>query len=257
MSVKPKAAAVCATARRYATREPPVLYVKGGETDDKQDCQGHIERCVRVNGGQMAYAGSNDMFRNACTWVGTLAEARAQGKLVPAALLFLVTHTGDYPEKYHADGKGNASHVGLYIGDPDILITHAAASAGRVTTSSFASTWTHVGLAKAIDYAEGGGIALTRYAVVTADSGSTVNLRAHPNGQSVVLERVPVGTQVAVESTINGYGRLTYGGKGGYMLEDFLQYLDAGGGEQEEGAFDRAKALEAYRLLGQALGVDV
>ena len=54
----------------------------------EMDCQALIEQAVRNVGGQMDYRGSNDMARNAA-WLGTLENARAEGKLAPGALLFI------------------------------------------------------------------------------------------------------------------------------------------------------------------------
>lgn len=254
-----RAAAVCQTARACATQSPPIPYVLGGETAAKQDCQGHVEYCVRQNGGQMAYAGSNDMYRNACAWVGTLAEARAQGKLVPGALLFLVTRTGTYPERYHADGKGNASHVGLYIGDADILITHASASAGRVTTSTFASTWTHVGLAKAIEY-EGGDAMEGTFpydAIVTTSEGG-LNFREAASTKSARLAGLPViprGSRVSVLSHSSAeWACVRYGGHTGYAARAYL--TRAGEGSDGDGAGLRERMQAVYAAFGEALGVD-
>ena len=55
-----------------------------GYTYDELDCQAFVEHCVRQAGGRMDYLGTNDMARRAA-WLGTLDEARAQGRLVPGA----------------------------------------------------------------------------------------------------------------------------------------------------------------------------
>ena len=56
-----------------------------GYTYDEMDCQAFVEHCVRQAGGRMDYLGTNDMARRAA-WLGTLDEARAQGRLVPGAV---------------------------------------------------------------------------------------------------------------------------------------------------------------------------
>ena len=79
----------------------------------EMDCQALIEQAVRNVGGQMDYRGSNDMARNAA-WLGTLENARAEGKLAPGALLFI--HEDDesgLPARYQGDGFGDFSHVGI------------------------------------------------------------------------------------------------------------------------------------------------
>ena len=59
-----------------------------GYTYDEMDCQAFVEHCVKQAGGAMSYRGSNDMARHAA-WLGTLDEARAQGRLVPGAGLLI------------------------------------------------------------------------------------------------------------------------------------------------------------------------
>ena len=87
----------------------------------EMDCQALIEQAVRNVGGQMDYRGSNDMARSAA-WLGTLENARAEGKLAPGALLFI--HEDDesgLPARYQGDGFGDFSHVGMYVGDHKMI----------------------------------------------------------------------------------------------------------------------------------------
>ncbi len=200
---------------------PVIPYVAAGETRVGLDCQGLVELCVREAGGKISYAGSNDMFRNALTWRGTLAEANAQGKLLPGAALFILEADGKEPAKYKADGIGNASHVGLYLGEKSAEVVHASASKGCVCASTLKNAWTHVGLLKAVDYGtqEGGGI-MAEKATIVAQSGTTVNMRDRPDGALVV--RVPVGAEVTVSMRSGGWARASYGGYDGYIMESFL-----------------------------------
>lgn len=129
------------------------------------DCQAFVERCVADCGGKMDYRGSNDMARN-MAWLGTLDNARAGGRLVPGALLF-IHEDGEsgLPARYQGDGLGDFSHVGLYVG-PDYAfedvdksgrrrrceVAHSSASMGRVAGSTLKNGWTHAGLAREMDY---------------------------------------------------------------------------------------------------------
>ena len=132
----------------------------------EMDCQALIEQAVRNVGGQMDYRGSNDMARNAA-WLGTLENARAEGKLVPGALLFI--HEDDesgLPARYQGDGFGDFSHVGMYVGENALTdtgkngqrrecdVVHSSQSMGRVCGSTLQNGWTHVGWAHEIDYGE-------------------------------------------------------------------------------------------------------
>ena len=128
------------------------------------DCQALIEQAVRNVGGQMDYRGSNHMARSAA-WLGTLENARAEGKLVPGALLFI--HEDDesgLPARYQGDGFGDFSHVGMYVGENALTdtdkngqrrecdVVHSSQSMGRICGSTLQNGWTHVGLAQEIDY---------------------------------------------------------------------------------------------------------
>jgi len=151
MTRKPSAQA-CANLAMDELDGDFIPYILGKETldGDGADCQGLIEAIVRALGGRLSYRGSNDMFRNACSYVGTLSQARKDGRLVPGAVLFIVRQDGGEPPQYK-DKKGNASHVGWYTGGR-YEVVHASNSRGKVAASTLKNAWTHVGWLKAVDY---------------------------------------------------------------------------------------------------------
>jgi len=151
MTRKPSAQA-CANLAMDELDGDFIPYILGKETldGDGADCQGLIEAIVRALGGRLSYRGSNDMFRNACSYVGTLSQARKDGRLVPGAVLFIVRQDGGEPPQYK-DKKGNASHVGWYTGGR-YEVVHASSSRGKVAASTLKNAWTHVGWLKALDY---------------------------------------------------------------------------------------------------------
>ena len=153
---KPTGAAVAAKA---------VAAVAEGHTYAEMDCQALIEHCVNQCGGRMAYAGSNDMYRNACAYLATIANAKAEGKLVPGAGLLIVEEvSASTPAKYRGDGLGDATHIGLYVGAGALTdvdkngnrracdVVHSSATLGRVAGSTLRNGWTHVMLFAEIDY---------------------------------------------------------------------------------------------------------
>lgn len=130
----------------------------------EMDCQAFVEACVNGCGGSMDYAGSNAMARNVA-WIGTLANAKAEGKLVPGAgLLIHEDDESSLPARYRGDGLGDFSHVGLYVGEKALQdsdkngntrwcnTVHSSASRGRVVGGTTGGGWTHVILFKEIDY---------------------------------------------------------------------------------------------------------
>ena len=156
------------TANQLARAATAAAHV--GYTYDEMDCQAFVEHCARQAGGAMDYLGTNDMARRAA-WLGTLAQARAQGRLVPGAGLLIREDTeATLPARYAGDGLGDFSHVGLYVG-PDALIdtdkngsarscdvVHSSATMGRVAGSTLANGWTHVLWFPEIDYGNEAGV---------------------------------------------------------------------------------------------------
>ena len=136
-----------------------------GYTYDELDCQAFVEHCVRQAGGRMDDLGTNDMARRAA-WLGTLDEARAQGRLVPGAGLLIREATeANLPARYAGDGLGDFSHVGLYVGENALTdtdkngrrracdVVHSSATMGRVAGSTLQNGWTHALWFSEIDYA--------------------------------------------------------------------------------------------------------
>ncbi len=232
-----------------------------GNSYDKEDCQSLIENCVTDCGGKMAYAGSNDMARNAIVWMGTIANAKADGKLVPGAgLMIHDDNESDLPAKYRGDGLGDFNHVGFYVGEKALYdtdkngkkrlcnVVHSSQSMGRVAGSTLQNGWTHVVWFKEIDYGVevqpgvslGAEVAQSdeasaqvapvtlRTAIVGSPDGNPVKLRPQPK-KGELYWKVAVGTSVTVERTKNGYALITAVCTDGherraYMMESFLQY---------------------------------
>lgn len=154
-----------------AVAERAVAAVAEGHTYTEMDCQAFIEHCVIASGGQMVFAGSNDMARNAVTGLWPLAEAQRLGKVVKGAGLFINAGVGSEPAKYRADGLGDFNHVGYFVGENALTdtdkneksrvcnVVHSSATMGRVAGSTLKNGWTHVGWFKDIDYGEAADVA--------------------------------------------------------------------------------------------------
>ena len=159
------------TANQVARAATAAAHV--GYTYEEMDCQAFIEHCVRQAGGSMDYRGSNDMARGAA-WLGTLSQARAQGRLVPGAGVLIREETEEnLPARYAGDGLGDFSHVGLYVGEGALTdtdkngrmrscdVAHSSATMGRVAGSTLQGGWTHVLWFPEIDYGASGGAGKT------------------------------------------------------------------------------------------------
>lgn len=221
---RPDGAAVAARA---------VAAVGEGYSYAQMDCQALVEFCVAQCGGGMAYAGSNDMARNAVTGLWTLVEARALGRLVPGAGLFIREENGAEPARYQADGMGNFSHVGLYVGENALTDTdktgksrscdcvHASASMGRVAGSTLRNGWTHVGWFREIDY----GTQETGAAQTDGNTGSdtVAGLTAKASGKAAIASQTVVGA-----ADTSRFYRVRRGCKGGAVRRLQTWLLDLG-----------------------------
>ncbi len=244
----------CANAAEAAVlRDPPITY-------DQEDCQEFVEQTVKRAGGVMRdYRGSNDMFRNACSEIVPLAIARLQ----PGMLLFIVAHDGGEPDRYKADGLGNASHVGWYTGGI-YEVVHSSASKGGVVSSTLKNGWTHAGYAKELSYTGQPPVdvkpevmPLTGFINLPADKN--VFHRITPNTSSAWWGRINGQEMVDVISISGDWARVKYGGHDGYVMSKFITtdaqpdpmdvpFSDSLTGEQ------RAMLEQARDLINRLLG---
>ena len=110
------------TGRQYAEQAKQAKYDKLKYSD--YDCQAFCELVLKdlgvrqPDGRVYNWKGSNDMYRNAVKWIGTIDEARRTfGDIPIGAWAFMWDTTGNEQKRGYYDGKGNASHVGIYIGN--------------------------------------------------------------------------------------------------------------------------------------------
>ena len=129
-----------------------------GKTYSQMDCQAFVEQCLADAGLNVNLTGSNAWYR-AMTWVGTPEECRAKFGTIPVgAFLYILEQNGKEPNQYKADGLGNASHIGIYIGRSPGAI-HSSYSKKGVNYSDFSGItinggWNRVGLWTELDYGE-------------------------------------------------------------------------------------------------------
>ena len=91
------------------------------------DCQAFCEKVLKdlgvrkSNGAVYDWRGSNDMWRNAVSWKGTIAEARQKfGQIPVGSWAFMVSHDGgEIPRGYH-DDQGNAAHIAIVVNQSQV-----------------------------------------------------------------------------------------------------------------------------------------
>jgi len=197
------------------------------------DCQAFIEKCLADCGIKKNLPGSNAWYREVAKngWVGTPEECVAMYGTVPkGAFLFILKQDGGEPEKYKPDGIGNASHIGIVTGEGAGAI-HSSASRGCVCESEFHNKtikhggWNRVGLWDAVEYdqpvpePEPG-----ETAVVYADNGLPVKMRAEPSTRCRLYWDVPIGETVLVADRGEDWSQISWNGISGYMMTRFLVF---------------------------------
>lgn len=254
---KPTGAAVAARA---------VQAVAEGHTYAEMDCQAMVEYCVQQCGGCMAYAGSNDMARNAVTGLWPLAQAKQLGKLMPGAGLFIHEPSGAEPVRYRADGLGNFSHVGFYVGDNALTdvdkkgnsrvcdCVHSSATMKRVAGSTLKNAWTHVGWFREIEYS-----APETAAESVATDGTVSAATAEDTEATDSAEGATAFTASASEAApadVTGYYTVKRGCKGGAVhrlqtwLGDLGYDLGISGADGDFGAATLAAAVAFQQREG-------
>lgn len=140
------------------------------------DCQAFVELVLKdlgVRSGSGAvynWRGSNHMWRDALSWKGTKEEAIAKYGSIPVGCwVFMVKHDGgEIPRGYH-DNEGNASHVGIYIGNDQTRDSTKGTNRDGVGTRPL-KDWTHIGLPKCLDFSN------TSHNIIEIDADSVTDL---------------------------------------------------------------------------------
>lgn len=131
-----------------------------GITYSQLDCQAFVERVLKDCGVRNArdkpydWKGSNDMWRNALFWKGTIDECRQKFGTIPlGAWVFIVKHDGGEIARGYHDNEGNASHVGIYARNGAQPVRDSTRGGDRdgVGYRSIAA-FTHVGLPKMLAF---------------------------------------------------------------------------------------------------------
>lgn len=128
----------------------------------------------------------------------------------------------DLPDRYDKDpDKRDYYHVGVVTQVEPLRITHCTTGDGvdGIKVDTKLGKWTYKGQLTLIDYETTESPVVTGEAIVTAPSGSTVNLRKSRGGS--VTQRIPTGTQVEVLEVYDGWARIRVPVEG-YMMAKYL-----------------------------------
>ena len=147
-------------------------------------------------------------------------------------------YTGDLKDYYHA---------GVITSLNPIVITHMTSPKMKTYTvrsmnDLVSSNWLYHGKAKPIvnaatdkpdtpDTSPDKTPTAGSRAVVVADSGGTVNMRAGANVNTRILMRVPLGATVDILAPGESWAHIKYGNMTGYMMAKFLDIIGDGKGK--------------------------
>ena len=109
------------------------------------DCQAFVEFCLKKYAGiSKNWRGSNDMWRNAVR-----DKSEDFENIEPGEWVFTIKNDGKQPARYN-DGV-NAAHVGIYIGNGDVI--HSTTGGVQMDKITNSKRWTHHAKSKYLDYA--------------------------------------------------------------------------------------------------------
>ena len=230
-----------------------------GRPYSEMDCRELINRMLRSCGVNASYKGSNALWRD-MAWTGTPEEAvKAFGGVPVGALIYILEEDGGEVARGYTDGLGNASHVGVKTGTGQGAI-HSSASRGCVCESAFSDKtvknggWNRVGLLKQVNYgmeqpSEQTTVSSSDTAVVTAPSGSTVNLRRSASKASALVDRIPLHETVTLRGPeMGGWYPVRWGKKEGWVMAEYLRVSGAGAVPNWQVIFEGLRREEAEAL---------
>ena len=145
-----------ATGKEFADQAKSSKYDK--LTYKQYDCQAFVELVlydtgVRKEGNKMYnWKGSNSMWRNALSWKGTEEECIKKFGCVPlGAWTFILKFDGGEKDKGYHDSEGNATHVGIYVGNDETRDSTRTAKRDGVGYRPL-KDWNRIGLCKYLDF---------------------------------------------------------------------------------------------------------
>ncbi|MBQ2699661.1 MAG: SH3 domain-containing protein [Clostridia bacterium] len=211
--------------------EAPTYRLGGDGSDGTCDCIGLVIGAIRRAGGEWdGTHGSNFAARERVT---QMRKQVAAEDLQLGWLVFKARGPRDagyaLPGSYRAgEDLMDYYHVGVVTGVEPLTITHctSSGSVNGVTVDHAQGKWLYAGPCALVRYGEG------EKRQVTASSGGTVNLRKAPEG--ALLCRIPLGETVEVLSRQDGWARVLWGNRYGFMQERFLEQTGEAGNLLEE-----------------------
>jgi len=203
-------------------------------TERPCDCIGLIIGGLELAGGKWPGThGTNWAARNA---IDGLSYVSGADQLFLGEIVFKAREPGeggyDLPSSYSdSPDQRDYYHVGVVTKVSPLEITHCTSVDGGIKRDASLGAWHYGGELKYVDYNTGEDTPEPEQsplyqAVVTAPTGSTVNLRKGPSTNNTILEKVPIGSTVDVLEHGGTWCKVKHGAIIGHMMTEFLRRAD-------------------------------
>lgn len=225
----------------------PTYRTGGRGADGTCDCVGLIMGAMYANGHAKYPMHSTNYFARYET--DGLVELDSDTTPNLGAVVYKARQdTGQLNDRYKAGGRYYTGdvldyyHMGVVTNIDPLEITHCTESnsVNGIAYDVSLRGWTHAGWVKGVttseDGYEEGETSMSYKAMVFAAEGRTVNLRKRPNSSGDLLDRVPIGAEVTVNESAQGWAQVSWNGKTGYMMDKFLTEVAEEDNDAEEAA---------------------
>ncbi len=200
-------------------------------SNGKCDCIGMCRGALERNGvSTHGLRGTNDAARNTIENLHKISSVK-ELKLGQVVLKERPMDDPDYPlpagyrkggGKYNGD-LTNYTHIGTVTRVNPLEITHMTSPKPKKDTKL--GNWKYAGDLPYVEHSGGGGDSpMDEKATTFALSGSTVNMRAKESTSSALVERIPIGEEVTIKNHGETWCYVTWKGKKGYIMTQFLVF---------------------------------
>lgn len=223
-----------------------VTAYKLGESGDNGqcDCIGLIIGAIRLCGGKWnGIHGTNYAARNEMRSLLRIADA---SELSLGDLVYKAREPGQsgyaLPSRYAGSSdQKDYYHVGVVTGIEPLEITHCTSVPGGIRRDSNLGQWRFAGRLIMVGLPETGDDEKEVISEVISMSanyrvtGGSLNMRCKPSKSEAKMAAIPDGQEVyAVACETPGWMKVTYSGKTGYCMAEYLVSLDSTGGTDED-----------------------
>lgn len=195
-------------------------------------CRGGLERAGATDVKNMR--GTNQAARKTILYLSKI-ESSAQLCVGDVVLKVRDKDDPDYPlpDKYRKGGaeytgdETNFTHIGTVTHVNPLEITHMTSPTAQKDTKL--GKWSYFGELPWVEYESAPEPDPEpepdpQTAIVTAENGKAVKMRAKPSSSCRLYWEVPVGAEVIVDSVGDDWSLINYQNKVGYMMTKFLRF---------------------------------